>query len=290
MHGFLCIDKPLGITSHDVVAQIRRLSRVKRVGHAGTLDPAASGVLVVALGLATRLIEYVQDDTYKGYAAGMTFGMATDSDDATGNPIRTAPIPTLTPTDIAHIESTFCGAIMQVPPQVSALHVNGERMYDLVRRGEAPALPARPVQIHTFAVTAWQSPHLLFDVTCGKGTYIRALARDIGELCSSAGHLHALRRTQVGTFTLAQSVTLAQLQLDGVASHLQPTQTAVADWLQLTVSDGEQTRLQRGMAIDAVSADHRRAVAISSAGLLIAVLEYHAAQWHPRKVFQWGEA
>lgn len=144
MHGFLCIDKPLGITSHDVVAQIRRLSRVKRVGHAGTLDPAASGVLVIAIGLATRLIEYIQDDTVKRYDASMTFGVATDSDDATGNSIRTAPIPSLTLAQITDIEKTFCGDIMQVPPQVSALHVNGERMYDLVRRGDAPELP--PVQ------------------------------------------------------------------------------------------------------------------------------------------------
>ena len=290
MHGFLCIDKPLGVTSHDVVAQIRRLSRVKRVGHAGTLDPAASGVLVVALGLATRLIEYVQDDTYKGYDAGMTFGMATDSDDATGNPIRTAPIPALTPTDIARIETTFCGDIMQVPPQVSALHVNGERMYDLVRRGEAPVLPARPVHVYDFAVTAWQSPQLLFTVTCGKGTYIRSLARDIGELFASAAHLHALRRTQVGTFTLANSVTLAQLQSDGVAQHLQPTQAAVADWLQITVNDSDLARIQRGMSIAASNDTHTRAIAHSTTGQLIAVLEYNATQWHPRKVFQWGEA
>jgi tRNA pseudouridine55 synthase len=196
MHGFLCIDKPLGVTSHDVVAQIRRLSRVKRVGHAGTLDPAASGVLVVALGLATCLIEYVQDDTYKQYRSQHDLWVATDSDDATGQPIRTAAIPTLTAADIARIETTFCGDIMQVPPQVSALHVNGERMYDLVRRGEAPALPARPVHIYDFAVTAWQAPQLHFTVTCGKGTYIRSLARDIGELFGSAGHLHALRRTR----------------------------------------------------------------------------------------------
>lgn len=290
MHGFLCIDKPLGVTSHDVVAQIRRLSRVKRVGHAGTLDPAASGVLVVALGLATRLIEYVQDDTYKGYDAGMTFGIATDSDDATGNPIRTAPIPTLTPADITRIETTFRGDIMQVPPQVSALHVNGERMYDLVRRGEAPVLPARPVHVYEFAVTAWQSPALLFQVTCGKGTYIRSLARDIGELFQSAAHLHALRRTQVGTFTIANSVTLAQLHNDGVAQHLQPTQAAVADWLQVTVNDSDLARIQRGMPIAATNDTHTRAIAISTTGQLIAVLEYNATQWHPRKVFQWGEA
>lgn len=290
MHGFLCIDKPLGVTSHDVVAQIRRLSRVKRVGHAGTLDPAASGVLVVALGLATRLIEYVQDDTYKGYDAGMTFGIATDSDDATGNPIHTAPIPTLTPTDITRIETTFCGDIMQVPPQVSALHVNGERMYDLVRRGEAPVLPARPVHIYEFTVTAWQSPTLLFHVTCGKGTYIRSLARDIGELFASAAHLHALRRTQVGTFTLANSVTLAQLHNDGVGAHLQPTHAAVADWLQLTVNDSDLARIQRGMPIAASDEIHPRAIALSTTGQLIAVLEYNATQWHPRKVFQWGEA
>ena len=289
MHGFLCIDKPLGVTSHDVVAQIRRLSRVKRVGHAGTLDPAASGVLVVALGLATRLIEYVQDDTYKRYDAGMTFGVATDSDDAMGNPIRTAHIPALTASDMARIETTFCGDIMQVPPQVSALHVNGERMYDLVRRGEAPVLPARPVHVYDFAVTSWQARHLLFTVTCGKGTYIRAIARDIGELCASAGHLHALRRTQVGTFTVANSVTLAQLQSDGVAQHLQPTQAAVADWLQVTVNDSDNVRIQRGMPIAATSDTHTRAIAVSSTGQLVAVLAYQSAQWHPRKVFQWGE-
>ena len=290
MHGFLCIDKPLGVTSHDVVAQIRRLSRVKRVGHAGTLDPAASGVLVVALGLATRLIEYVQDDTVKRYDAGMTFGIATDSDDATGNPIRTATIPALTAADITRIETTFCGDIMQVPPQVSALHVNGERMYDLVRRGEAPELPTRPVHVYSLTVTAWQTPQLYFTVTCGKGTYIRSLARDIGECFSSAGHLHALRRTQVGTFTLAHSVTLPQLQKDGVTTHLQPTHSAIADWHHVIVDDGEQTRIQRGMPIGAATDAHTRAIALDGNGRLIAVLKYQSAQWHPRKVFQWGEA
>lgn len=290
MHGFLCIDKPLGITSHDVVAQIRRLSRVKRVGHAGTLDPAASGVLVIAIGLATRLIEYVQDDTVKRYDASVTFGVATDSDDATGNSIRTAPIPSLTLAQITDIENTFCGDIMQVPPQVSALHVNGERMYDLVRRGDAPELPPRPVHIYEFTVTSWQTPELQFNVTCGKGTYIRSIARDIGEMYASAAHLHALRRTQVGTFTIQNSVTLAQLQTDGVAHHLQPTQTAVADWLKITVNDEERARIMRGMPIPAASESPKRAVALSNTGQLIAILEYNEAQWHPRKVFQWGEA
>lgn len=289
MHGFLCIDKPLGITSHDVVAQVRRLSGIKRVGHAGTLDPAASGVLVVALGLATRLIEYVQDDTSKGYTASMVFGVATDSDDAMGTPIRTATAPMLTGADIARIEATFCGDIMQVPPQVSALHVNGERMYDLVRRGDAPVLPARPVRVSKFAVTAWQSPQLQFAVTCGKGTYIRSLARDIGELCQSAAHLSALQRTHVGTFTLASSVTLAQLHTDGVAQHLQSTQTAVADWLQIVINEADIARVQRGMPLVADGATHSRAIAVSATGQLIAVLEYNATQWHPRKVFQWSK-
>jgi tRNA pseudouridine55 synthase len=130
---------------------------------------------------------------------------------------------------------------------------------------------------------------LLFTVTCGKGTYIRAMARDIGELCASAGHLHALRRTQVGTFTVANSVTLAQLQSDGVALHLQPTQAAVADWLQVTVNDSDSVRIQRGMPIAATSDTHPRAIAVNSAGQLVAVLAYQSAQWHPRKVFQWGE-
>src|SRR5688500_9147088 len=160
MHGFLNIDKPAGMTSHDVVARVRRLARQKRIGHAGTLDPAATGVLVVALGLATRLVEYVQDDTSKRYRAVVHLGVATTTDDAEGDIMSTSVVPSL---DLAAIEATvdrFRGEIMQVPPMYSALHHEGRRLHELAREGVVIDRPARPVTIERLEVVEWSTPLL----------------------------------------------------------------------------------------------------------------------------------
>src|SRR6185436_17123998 len=200
MHGFLNIDKPPGMTSHDVVARVRRLARQKRVGHAGTLDPAATGVLVVALGLATRLVEYIQEATTKRYRAVIRLGATTTTDDAEGEVLATAPVPALDPLAIETLLDQFRGQIAQVPPMYAALHHEGRRLHELARAGIVVERAARAVTIEQLDVLDWSPPVLVVDVMCSKGTYIRSLARDLGQVLGCGGHLKALKRTAVGTF------------------------------------------------------------------------------------------
>lgn len=287
MHGFININKPLGMTSHDVVSRVRRISGIRRVGHAGTLDPQADGVLVVALGHATRLIEYVQDDTVKGYTATVQFGAATDSDDASGQVVQTAPIPQVSaPQLLTHLQA-FCGEIMQVPPKVSALHHAGQRMYDLARQGIAPDLPARPVTIHAIELRSWHEGTLVMDVRCGKGTYIRALARDIGVALSSAAHLRALTRTQVGQFFLTQSVGLDELSSTNVTSHLTGVTHAVADWPHYQLTTEEHTHIRHGRHFQSRISLSGRVALFDAQGTLVAVAHCDDDRVVPTKVFAW---
>src|SRR5579883_2279003 len=200
--GLVIVDKPGGMTSHDVVAQVRRLAGTRRVGHAGTLDPMATGVLVVGVGKATRMLGYLAL-TEKQYAATIRLGQSTSSGDAEGEVTGTAPAARLT------------GGIMQVPPAVSAIKVAGQRAYRLARAGAAPELAARPVTVHEFAVTAVRHHGDLTDadvtVRCSSGTYIRALARDLGAALGTGGHLTRLRRTSVGSYGIESARTLDQL-------------------------------------------------------------------------------
>ncbi len=211
MHGFLNIDKPAGMTSHDVVAHIRRAARQKRVGHSGTLDPAATGVLVVALGNATRLIEYVQDATSKRYLATVQLGATTTTDDAEGELLATAAVPPLDRAAIEQALEPLRGEIMQVPPMYSALHHQGRRLHELARDGIVVERAARPVTIERLELIEWSTPLLTLDIMCSKGTYIRSLARDLGESLGCGAHLQALRRTAVGTFLIEDALPLDQL-------------------------------------------------------------------------------
>ena len=217
--GLVIVDKPGGITSHDVVARVRRLARTRRVGHAGTLDPMATGVLVIGIEKATRLLGHLML-TEKTYAATIRLGQSTTTDDAEGEVLpargdhpRAADIPRARlDTEIAGLT----GEILQVPSSVSAIKVNGQRAYKLTRAGEAPELAARPVTVHEFAVTAVRQEGDFLDIDavirCSSGTYIRALARDLGNALSVGGHLTALRRTAVGPYSLAQAHTLKDLE------------------------------------------------------------------------------
>jgi tRNA pseudouridine55 synthase len=209
------VDKAAGWTSHDVVARLRRLAGTRRVGHAGTLDPMATGVLVVGVGAATRLLHHLVL-TDKAYTATVRLGRATVTDDAEGDPIGGASAASLTETDVAAAMAAFTGEIEQVPSAVSAIKVEGRRSYERVRAGEAVALEARPVSVRRFEATGWARPTAdLFDVDvaveCSSGTYVRALARDLGAALGVGGHLTALRRTRVGPFTLDQATTLDEL-------------------------------------------------------------------------------
>jgi tRNA pseudouridine55 synthase len=289
MHGFLNIDKPAGITSHDVVARVRRAARQKRVGHAGTLDPAATGVLVVALGGATRLIEYVQEATSKRYLASICLGVTTTTDDTQGEILTSAPVPTLDPVTIEQALDQFRGQIMQVPPMYAALHHQGRRLHELARAGIVVERAARAVTIEQLDVLDWSPPVLVVDVMCSKGTYIRSLARDLGQVLGCGGHLKALKRTAVGTFLIEQATPLSQLEAERVdiMSILLPPELAVTDWpaVQLTVEMASQVRNGQSIAIEGLDAERARAQ--NPDGSLLALLTRVGTIWQPEKVFDW---
>ncbi|GIV84311.1 MAG: tRNA pseudouridine synthase B [Candidatus Roseilinea sp.] len=258
MDGLLIVDKPRGMSSHDVVARARRLLREKRIGHAGTLDPLATGVLVLCVGQATRLSEYLlgEDKSYEGV---IRLGQRTTTDDAAGEVVEARPVPPITPERLRQLEAQFTGAIAQIPPQFSAIQKGGQRAYALARQGRPVELEPRPVTVyalqlmpHDGAGTA-EIGHLRIVVRCSAGTYIRALARDIGEALGCGGHLIALRRTQVGRFTLADAVTLERIEAaageGSAAALLLPMDRAVAEWPAAYLSDEDARRLQRGQAI-----------------------------------------
>ncbi|MEO1592347.1 MAG: tRNA pseudouridine(55) synthase TruB [Cyanobacteria bacterium J06632_22] len=210
--GFLNLNKPTGWTSHDCVAKVRRLLGMKKVGHAGTLDPAATGVLPIALGKATRLLQYLPSD--KAYRAVIRFGVTTDTDDLDGQIRSQQPVPHLTLNQIQACLPQFIGEIKQIPPRYSAIQVNGQRLYDLARQGKAVDVPERTVTVHSLQVTDWQPgdyPELSLDVACGAGTYIRSIARDLGEAIGTGATLATLKRTKSSGFTLAESFSLAAI-------------------------------------------------------------------------------
>jgi tRNA pseudouridine55 synthase len=213
MFGFLNLHKPLQLTSHDCVAKVRRLLRQKRVGHGGTLDPLAVGVLPLAVGSATRLLPYLPGA--KQYQAIIRFGMRTDSDDLAGEVLESKNVSDLTLADVEQILPTFLGEIEQIPPQYSAIQVNGKRLYELARAGITQAVPSRMVTINDLQVLGWRSgnqPELDLQVTCGEGTYIRALARDLGDRLGTGATLAGLVRHQSGGMALGNSVGLTALE------------------------------------------------------------------------------
>ncbi|PZF96232.1 tRNA pseudouridine(55) synthase TruB [Micromonospora endophytica] len=214
--GLIVVDKPGGMTSHDVVARLRRLARTRRVGHGGTLDPMATGVLVIGVGRATRLLTYVIGAD-KSYAATIRLGQATVTDDAEGDVIATTPAGRITDDAVRSALAALTGEIDQVPSAVSAIKINGQRAYKRVREGESVELPARRVTVSRLDVLAVRrdEPDVVdvdIEVSCSTGTYIRAIARDAGLALGVGGHLTALRRTSVGGFGLAESVTLEELE------------------------------------------------------------------------------
>lgn len=211
VQGLLLVDKPAGMTSHDVVQHVRRIYGERSIGHLGTLDPFATGLLVLLLGRATRLATFL-DTEPKVYQATIRFGDETDTDDQTGTVIRTAPAPS--ESDVRSGLKTLTGNISQVPPAYSAKSVDGTRAYDAARRGEPLDLPAVEVTVHSWEIREFRDDTLSAVVSCSGGTYIRALARDLGRLTSSAAHLSSLRRTRVGEFDVRDAATLEALGAD----------------------------------------------------------------------------
>lgn len=210
-HGFLNIHKPAGCTSRDAVNRVVRRTRQKRCGHAGTLDPLATGVLVIALGPATRLVEYVQDQT-KRYRAVFQLGLESDTDDVEGNVVV---VPVERPPrrdEVEQVLAQFVGTIEQRPPAYSAIKVQGKRAYDLARKGNVVELAARPVYVESIVIESYAYPRLEVTITCGSGTYIRSIGRDAGKLLGTGAVMSDLVRTAVGSFTLETALTLEQLE------------------------------------------------------------------------------
>jgi tRNA pseudouridine55 synthase len=286
--GFLNVNKPRGPTSHDVVAGVRRLlaggRRRAKVGHAGTLDPFADGVLVVCVGAATRLVEYVQSQP-KRYAADITLGAASTTDDPDG---QITPTPNAAPPDeraVREAAARFAGVIRQVPPAHSAVHVGGRRAYELARGGEQVALPARRVEVHSIEVVSYDWPVVSVDVCCGAGTYIRALARDLGEALGVGGYCSALTRTEVGPFTLDAAVPPGELRFD---RDIVPPQEALRHLPAVTLDADRARRLRLGRAVEADLPDAAQDVLVlDEHGGLVAVgrVDGRTGRLAPAKVF-----
>lgn len=246
--GIINVLKPPGMTSHDVVGYIRRVYGIKRVGHAGTLDPAAAGVLPVFLGTATRLIEYTTD-TDKSYRVELTFGYSTDTGDDTGNVIEQLPdyiFPA--PERLQAVLACFSGTIEQVPPMYSAIKIGGKRLYELAREGVAVVREPRTVVISNIELINIAAPTILFDVTCSKGTYIRSLCVDIGEKIGSPAVMSFLVRTRVGGFTLPDALTLEEIAADKEKAVL-PLDYAISHLPQIILPDAHRNAFRNGQAI-----------------------------------------
>lgn len=288
--GFLNIDKPLGLTSHDVVARIRRKTDLKRVGHAGTLDPLARGVLIVCLGGATRLSEYVMAST-KRYRAVIQLGAVTSTYDAEGEIIRHSDPSAVSREQVVACLSSFIGTIDQIPPMYSAVKRGGQKLYALARQGIKLELEARSVRIDGLELIDWSPPQFTLDVVCSAGTYIRSLAYDIGEALGVGAHLAALTRTASGAFHLADAVTLDSfLESSAWESHLIDPLRALSDWPTIPLQAADCLALQQGRPIAASeqTVDAALSLGIAPDGYLIAVLRYAEGQWWPHKVFWTG--
>ena len=256
MLGFINLDKPAGLTSHDCVAKVRRLLNIKRVGHGGTLDPAATGVLPIAIGPATRLLNYLPEQ--KVYRAKIRFGIQTTTDDLEGEIIQRQSTANLNLAEISAYLDNLIGEIEQVPPAYSAIQKDGKRLYALARAGKAVEVPVRVVQVHQIKMLAWypgEYPELVLAITCGPGTYIRAIARDLGAALKVGGTLAALRRTKSCGMTIEESLTLEQLfeqKQKGEFTPIAP-EKALQHIPKIILEDAEAKRWCQGQKIPVLS-------------------------------------
>jgi len=287
--GIVVVDKPAGMTSHDVVARVRRLAGTRRVGHGGTLDPMATGVLVLGVERATRLLTYVVGST-KRYLGTIRLGQSTITDDAEGEVTATASAHAVPDDLIAQGIAALTGAIQQVPSSVSAIKIKGQRAYAKVRKGEDVELAARPVTVSRFDLLATRRAgdlvDLDVDVECSSGTYIRALARDLGAALKVGGHLTALRRTAVGGFTLAEAATLEELagnpinlDISAAAARLMPRREA---------TEAETRTLRHGGPLSTVGITGPYAV-FDPAGEVLAVVSERDGRARPEVVLVGGD-
>ncbi|MFQ5472592.1 MAG: tRNA pseudouridine(55) synthase TruB [Dehalococcoidia bacterium] len=296
--GILNVNKEKGLSSHDVVQRVRRGLRGPKVGHAGTLDPMATGVLVVLVGYAVRISEFVMD-LPKVYRATITLGQSTDTYDAEGEVTATAPV-LASESDVASALSRFVGEIEQTPPPYSAAKIDGKRAYKLARQGKATLPPPRIARIHRLELIRFDSPCVEIEVECAKGTYIRSIGHDLGIALGCGAHISALVRTRIGPFDIESAVdsaTLPEALLNGGwESLLRPTDLGLAHLSSMTVEIEDEKDLRHGQPVEIGSASLTPAIAVSDGltargyaedGSLIGIIQYDEASgmWRPRKIF-----
>ncbi len=291
--GVLVIDKPAGMTSHQVVQEVRRGTGIRRAGHTGTLDPRASGVLVILLGPAVRLSEWVASSD-KRYLATIRLGEVRDTYDAEGRVVETHPWEHITEEQLREILKSFEGEIEQVPPAFSAVRVQGKRAYDLAREGKPVDLKPRKIKVYKLDLLEWEPPDLVVDVHCSSGTYVRSLAHDLGQKLGTGAYLLGLRRTQSGRFTLRDAVPLSRLQqafLEGNwYQFVLPAADALPpDWPTVTLDSDQVEKVRHGHRVPAPEEYENGQLvrALSEQGDLVAVMQYVAEtrELQPKKVF-----
>ena len=288
--GVLVIDKPVGLTSHEVVQIIRHGTNIRRAGHTGTLDPRASGVLIVLIGPAVRLSEYVSASD-KRYQAIIRLGATTDTFDADGRFTSKDETPQITEEQFETALKTFVGEIIQTPPPYSAVKVHGRPAYDMAREGEEVQLEPRKIQVYSLELLEWAPPEAVIDVYCSSGTYVRSLANDLGDKLGCGAYLTGLRRTKSGRFTLRDAVPLRKLREAFDAGnwyqYVIPAAEALSDWPALELNNEQVEAVRHGHRVPAEAGATGMARGISEAGELIALLEVDIAtqEWQPRKVF-----
>jgi len=272
-YGILNLNKPPAVTSRDIVNQVQRLVRPAKVGHAGTLDPLATGVLVVCVGAATRLIEYVQRMP-KSYTGTFLLGRSSPTEDVEGEVTELDDPPVPTREQIVAAAAALVGRIEQRPPIYSALKVAGRRAYALARKGKEVELKPRPVVIHRLEVEAYDYPQLTLNIACGSGTYVRSLGRDLAESVGTEAVMSALVRTKVGRFELQDALDPQQITQDNWADQLLPTAQAVESLSRIELSADEIIEIRNGRMIprDVAQADTKEIAAIDATGRLIAIL------------------
>src|SRR6266516_2512068 len=279
MDGILNINKATGMTSHDVVAKIRKLLKQKRVGHAGTLDPAASGVLPICIGQGTRVAEYLSESG-KAYQADILFGIVTDTYDSEGSIIRTANTPGLTLANIKETLPHFLGSQMQYPPRYSAIKIQGQPAYKRARAGEAIVLEPRPIVIYSLEICDWIPPRLTLAIECSKGTYIRSLAHDLGMQLGCFAYLEALVRTRSGPFTLSDSITLEQLadavETNSIQHYSFPLDKALEQYPAFKIDAETVERIKHGNTFNnSVANNFGLARVYDTNGAFIAIAEWN---------------
>ncbi len=286
MHGVLLVDKPQDHTSHDVVARVRRASGFVRCGHAGTLDPMATGVLPILLGDATRVSDWLMEHD-KEYEFTLRFGVVTDTCDAWGRTLEERPVPALGEKDVADLVARFTGEQSQVPPMYSAVKVGGRRLHEEARRGRDVERPARTVSIYAIDVLAWETPFLRLRISCSKGTYIRSLAHDMGQALGCGACVTELRRLRAGTFRVEDAAPLeAVLNPEAIAARLIPIARALPDFGRVVLDAASIAALADGRAVEASGTNEEGTVFLmDAAGRTLALAMREGDRFRPLRVF-----